>query len=225
MFVNMQTVLGLCLLTMQIALAAVLLRELWRTRAADGVAVLGELAWVIAGAGWVWYGLWVHSYIVAISGAIAVMCCAIVCLLVRRGVTVGQWRRYGAISACFALVMIAVGVVFGVAGLSVFLAVFGFVQFLPQLRLSASQLLRGVVVPGMPIRGVVLRSIYTGLWCVYAVAWGVIDTRVGIDWPLAVWGATGCVAFMLQALVGVRSNAVLNCDRMPLFAAVANGRG
>lgn len=217
MFVNMQTVLGLCLLTMQIALAAVLLRELCRTRAADGVAVLGELAWVIAGAGWVWYGLWVHSYIVAISGAIAVMCCVTVCLLVRRGVTVGQWRRYGAISACFALVMIAVGAIFGVAGLSVFLAVFGFVQFLPQLRLSASQLLRGVVVPGMPIRGVVLRSIYTGLWCVYAVAWGIWGTAT-IDWPLAVWGATGSVAFALQAAVGVRSNAVLGRDRTSLFS-------
>lgn len=204
-----QVLLGLVLLGMQAALATVLLSELCTNRAAAGIAVLSELFWFVAGLGWAWYGAWTGGTIIGFSGALAAACCAAVCLLVRHGVTRPNWQRYAILAATFSCVMIVSGVVFGVTGLSVFLAVFGFVQFIPQLRLSLSQLLRGVVVSGATVRGPAFRAVYTGTWCVYAVAWGLFgDAR--IDWPCAVWGATGCVAFALQALVGVRSNTILN---------------
>lgn len=194
---------------MQIALAVVLLRELWRTRAGDSIAVLGELFWMIAGIGWVWYGIWTGGTIVAISGTLAAVCCISVCLLIRHSITRREWQRYAVLSAAFALAMVVSVIVFGVRGLSVFLAVFGFVQFIPQLRLSLTQLVGGAVVPGAPVGGVITRAVYTGLWCVYAVAWGLLGAA-RIDWPLAVWGATGFVAFTLQAAVGLRSRRAIN---------------
>lgn len=209
---HLQMVLGLRLLGVQIALAVVLLRELWRTRAGESVAVLGELFWMIAGIGWVWYGVWTGGTVVAISGALAAVCCISVCVLIRHGVSHSQWRRYSALSTAFAIAMVVSAMAFGMQGLSVFLAVFGFVQFIPQLRLSLTQLINGAVVPGVPIVGVIIRASYTGLWCVYAVAWGLLDTA-RIDWPLAVWGATGCVAFTLQAAVGLRSRRAMQKTR------------
>lgn len=207
-FVDIQTYLGLGLLVVQATLAVVLLCELWRTRAAGSIAVLSELAWMVAGIGWVIYGIWTRGYIVAVSGAMGAACCITVCLLIKHSITRSEWQRYFVLVGVFALAMIAAGALFGVAGLSVFLAVFGFVQFIPQLRLSAGQLLRGVVVAGVPVRGAAFRAVYTGLWCVYAVAWGIWGTAA-IDWPLAVWGATGSVAFALQVAVGIRSRNAL----------------
>ena len=204
----MQMVLGLGLLAMQCWLALVVLREVWHRRSAASIAVLGELAWIVAGAGWVIYGIWAESYIVAVSGAVGVLCCTVLCLLVRSDVTRSEWQRYAAVTTLFALSMAGSIVIGGVRGLSLFLAVFGFVQFIPQLRLSAGQLLRGVVVAGVPVRGAAFRAVYTGLWCVYAVAWGIWGTAT-IDWPLVVWGATGSVAFTLQATVGIRSRKTL----------------
>ena len=201
---NTQTVLGLCLLGVQVALAAVLLRELWRTHAGGSIAALGELFWMIAGIGWVWYGMWTGGTIVVISGALAALCCISVCLLIRHSITRREWQHYAVLSAVFACAMVVSAIAFGVRGLSAFLAVFGFVQFIPQLRLSLMQLVDGIVVPGVPVGGVIIRAVYTGLWCVYAVAWGLLGTA-RIDWPLAVWGATGCVAFTLQAAVGLRN--------------------
>lgn len=193
---------------MQCWLALVVLREVWHSRSAASIAVLGELAWIIAGTGWVIYGIWMGSTIVAVSGAVGVLCCTVLCLLVRSDVAGSEWSRYARVTALFALSMGLAIVVGGVAGLSLFLAVFGFVQFIPQLRLSTGQLMRGVVVAGVPVRGAVFRAVYTGLWCVYAVAWGIWGTAT-IDWPLAVWGATGSVAFTLQATVGIRSRRAL----------------
>lgn len=193
---------------MQCWLALVVLREVWHSRSAASIAVLGELAWIVAGTGWVIYGIWVESTIVAVSGAVGVLCCTVLCLLVRSDVTHSEWSRYARVTALFALSMGLAIVIGGVAGLSLFLAVFGFVQFIPQLRLSLTQLIRGDVVAGVPVRGAAFRAVYTGLWCVYAVAWGIWGTAT-IDWPLAVWGATGSVAFALQAAVGIRSRIAL----------------
>ena len=200
--------LGLGLLAMQCWLALVVLREVWRSRSAASIAVLGELAWIVAGTGWVIYGIWAESYIVAVSGAVGVLCCTVLCLLVRRDVVRGEWLRYAVITALFALSMAGSIVLGGVTGLSLFLAVFGFVQFIPQLRLSLTQLVHGDVVAGAPVYGAAFRAVYTGLWCVYAVAWGIWGSAT-IDWPLAVWGATGSVAFALQAAVGIRSRKAL----------------
>jgi hypothetical protein len=208
---NAHVILGLCLLAMQVILAVVLLCEIYRTRSAGGVAVLGELAWVIAGAGWVWYGLLSSHAVVAVSGVVAAVSSAVVCLLVRGDVSSRLWRQYNLVVCVFALSMIVIGVIFGVTGLSVFLAVFGVVQFMPQLSLSAAQLLRGTCVAGVPVRGAVFRSVYTGLWAVYAVMRNVFAGGA-IDWPLAVWGVVGCAAFMMQAIVGMRSNMLLKRD-------------
>lgn len=205
-------VLGLALLGVQAALAVVVLREVRATRSAGGIAVLGELLWVIAGVGWAWYGVWTESVVLTLSGSLAAVCSTAVCVYVRRDVTRGEWQRYALFGAVSALVMVAAGAVFGVVGLSVFLAVFGLIQFLPQLRLSTTQLLRGDVVPGAPVQGPAFRSAYTGTWLIYAVAWGLAGTAT-IDWPIAVWGASGCVAFALQALVGLRSKSAAQEQR------------
>ena len=205
---NIQLYLGLGLLAMQCWLALVVLREVWRSRSAASIAVLGELAWIVAGTGWVIYGIWAESYIVAVSGAVGVLCCTVLCLLVRSDVTRSECQRYAAVTALFALSMSLAVVVGGVRGLSLFLAVFGFVQFIPQLCLSLTQLVHGDVVAGAPVYGAAFRAVYTGLWCVYAVAWGIWGAAT-IDWPLAVWGATGSVAFALQAAVGIRSRRAL----------------
>lgn len=193
---------------MQCWLALVVLREAWCSRSAASIAVLGELAWIVAGTGWVIYGIWAESYIVAVSGAVGVLCCTVLCLLVRRDVVRGEWLRYAVITALFALSMAGSIVLGGVQGLSLFLAVFGFVQFIPQLRLSLTQLIRSDVVAGVPVYGAAFRAVYTGLWCIYAVTWGIWGAAT-IDWPLAVWGATGSVAFALQAAVGIRSRRAL----------------
>lgn len=213
---DIRFLLGLGLLVMQATLAVVYFRELYaaRSRSASStantstqsVAVLSELMWVVAATGWVWYGAWSGSTVLMASGSIGVMGSAAVAWLVFNDFDQHQRRRYLIITAVFAVAMVLSAVIWNLSGLGTFLAVFGLVQFLPQMHLSATQLLRGEVVHNVPIKGAALRSVYTGLWAIYAVAWHLWGSDlVPIDWPLAVWGVAGCIAFGLQVCVGLSS--------------------
>ena len=216
-FMDIRLFLGLSLLVMQATLAVVYVRELYAVRrsigtsaGAQSVAVLSELMWVVAATGWVWYGVWSHSAVLVASGSIGVIGSATVAWLVFNTLSQYQRRRYLLITAVFAVAMILSAVVWGLGGLGTFLAVFGLVQFLPQMHLSATQLLRGEIVHSVPIKGAALRALYTGLWAIYAVAWHLWGTDpVPIDWPLAVWGLAGCIAFSLQVFVGLSSRRML----------------
>lgn len=57
---------------------------------------------------------------------------------------------------------------------------------------------------GVPLVGTGLRAVYTLTWAVYAAAWGLWGIAFSdVDWPLAVWGACGFVAFGLQFIAGL----------------------
>lgn len=85
-------------------------------------------------------------------------------------------------------------VVCGAGGLSVFLSVFGLVQFVPQIVTSVRAIAHRTGA-GIPMVSTGLRALYTATWAVYAGAWGLWGIAFSdVDWPLAVWGAAGFVA-------------------------------
>ena len=92
--------------------------------------------------------------------------------------------------------------IFHAAGLSIFLSIFGLVQFIPQMITSLKSI-KHKDGHGIPLIGTGLRSLYTLTWAIYAGAWFIWGMRFNeIDYPLAVWGATGFVAFSLQFIAG-----------------------
>ncbi len=195
-----RSVLGIILLCVQAVIVIPLVIELKKTRSAEGISILSEVAWIIAGMGWSLYGLMSGSSTLVVSGFLATLGSAVVYGLVRRDVEVRVRHRSGMFGLTFVVVMGLSAVLFGVVGLGVFLSVFGLVQFLPQLRTSVVSIGRRDAV-GVPLVGTGLRSLYTLLWAVYAGAWGL--TVADVDWPLAVWGLCGFVAFGLQFVAGV----------------------
>ena len=200
-------ILGCVLLIIQSVLAITLIRDLRATARnnngrIEGVAVLSELLWIVAGLGWFWYGLWSTSYIVALSGVVGVFSCAAVCICVGASVSVRGWSRSYAIACVFLLSMFGVTTIWSLTGLSVFLSVFGLVQFISQISYSVAQLYRGTVVQGVAMASAFFRSGYTALWVAYAVICVTVYDKA-LDWPLVVWGVTGTVAFFLQGCVGL----------------------
>lgn len=197
-----RSVLGIILLCVQAIIIIPLVIELRKTRSAEGISILSEVAWIIAGMGWSLYGLMSGSSTLVVSGFLATLGSAVVYGLVRRYVEAGIRHRSRMFGLTFVVVMGLSAVLFGVVGLGVFLSVFGLVQFLPQLRTSVISIRRRDAV-GVPLVGTGLRSLYTLLWAVYAGAWGLWGLTVAdVDWPLAVWGLCGFVAFGLQFVAG-----------------------
>lgn len=166
-----RSVLGIILLCVQAIIVIPLVIELRKTRSAEGVSILSEVAWIIAGMGWSLYGLLSASSTLVVSGFLATLGSAVVYGLVRRYVEAGVRHRSRMFGLVFVFVMGLSAVLFGVVGLGVFLSVFGLVQFLPQLRTSVVGIGRRDAV-GVPLVGTGLRSLYTLLWAVYAGAWG-----------------------------------------------------
>ena len=86
-----------------------------------------------------------------------------------------------------------------------FLSVFGLVQFVPQMVTSVRAIAHRTGA-GIPLVSTGLRAVYTATWAVYAAAWGLWGIAFNeVDWPLAVWGAAGFVAFGLQFVAGLRA--------------------
>lgn len=198
-----RSVLGIVLLCVQAIIIIPLAAELHKTRSAEGISVISEIAWIVAGMGWSLYGFMSGSDTLVVSGFLATLGSAVVYGFVRSDLHSSVRYRSAVFGLVFVTVMVLSAVLFGVVGLSVFLSVFGVVQFLPQVRTSVRSIrVRDGV--GVPLVGIGLRAVYTLTWAVYAAAWGLWGIAFAdVDWPLAVWGACGFVAFGLQFVAGV----------------------
>lgn len=198
-----RSILGMGLLCVQAVIVIPLVIELRKTRSAEGISIMSEVAWIVAGMGWSLYGLMSGSPTLIVSGFLATLGSAVVYGLVRQDIENDVLQRTGVFGLGFVIVMGLSAMLFGVVGLGVFLSVFGLLQFLPQLRVSLGSIVRRDAV-GVPLMGTGLRSLYTLSWAVYAGAWGLWGLTVAdVDWPLAVWGLCGFVSFGLQFVSGV----------------------
>lgn len=198
-----RSVLGMVLLCIQAVIVIPLVIELRKTRSAEGISIMSEVAWIVAGMGWSLYGLMSGSPTLIVSGFLATLGSAVVYGLVRQDIENDVLHRTEVFGLVFVIVMGLSAMLFGVVGLGVFLSVFGLLQFLPQLRVSLGSIVRRDAV-GVPLMGTGLRSLYTLSWSVYAGAWGLWGLTVAdVDWPLAVWGLCGFVSFGLQFMSGV----------------------
>lgn len=196
-------ILGIVLLCIQAIIIIPLALELRKTRSSDGISVISETAWIIAGIGWSLYGYLTGSTTLIISGALATLGSALVYGLIYNDVAAKDNKASLIFGVIFTAVMLCTTVIFGDVGLGVFLAVFGVVQFLPQLFTSTRSIINKDG-HGVPLAGTALRAIYTLTWCIYAGAWFMWGIAFeDIDLPLAVWGACGFIAFGLQFIAGV----------------------
>ena len=201
---DIRLITGTVLVIVQALIVLPLILELRKTTSAQGISIPSEVAWIIAGVGWSIYGALTQSTTLVISGALATTGSLLVCILVRSDVEPDTWKRIRIPAAVFTIAMLFCAVI-DVTWLSVFLSIFGMVQFIPQITASV-QGIRTRTAHGVPLTGTALRAVYTGTWAVYAGAWGLWGIAFDdIDWPLAIWGATGCVAFILQFMSGLRS--------------------
>lgn len=197
-----RVVLGIALLSVQAAIIVPLAVELRKTRSAEGISVFSETAWIVAGVGWSIYGYLTGSTTLIASGALATLGSLTVYSLIFNDVEKGERNRSFVLGGVFCVLMLTTTVTAGAAGLAVFLSIFGLVQFLPQLRTSITDIKAKTGV-GVPLVGTALRALYTLTWAVYAAAWFLWGISFGdIDWPLAVWGACGFIAFGLQFIAG-----------------------
>lgn len=195
-------ILGIILLLIQASIIVPLILELRTTRSSSGISILSETAWIIAGAGWSLYGYLTGSSTLIISGALATVGSALVYYLVYTDVDNPTKQRSLILSIVFTIIMLLSTMIFHAAGLAIFLSIFGLIQFIPQMITSLKSI-KHEDGHGIPLIGTGLRSLYTLSWAIYAGAWFIWGMSLNeIDYPLAVWGATGFVAFSLQFIAG-----------------------
>lgn len=210
--------IGLGLLVVQACIAFALIVSLRRTREPTGISLLSETAWVVAGLGWLAYGVATSSTVLVASGTLAALGSTAVLVCLRGSIDATRRRKLAATGAICAVLAVAATAIWHTAGLGVFLAVFGLVQFLPQLYVSVRHILSRTGA-NVPLAGAALRTCYTATWALYAGAWWLWDMRPSdMDWPLAVWGATGAITFGLQFITGcmtARENARVVSVPMP----------
>lgn len=200
---DIRAVLGIALLIVQASIIIPLVIELKKTRSSSGVSIISETAWIIAGLGWSLYGYLTGSTTLIISGALATIGSAIVYSLVYKDVDAITKKRSLIVSIIFTIIMLLSTMIFHSAGLAVFLSLFGLVQFLPQIATSITSIKKKSGY-GVPLIGTGLRALYTLTWAIYAGAWFLWGMSFGeIDYPLAVWGTTGFIAFLLQFVSGL----------------------
>lgn len=210
--------IGLGLLVVQACIALALIVSLRRTREPEGISLLSETAWVVAGLGWLAYGAATSSAVLVASGALAALGSTAVLVCLRGSIDAARGRELAAAGAICSVIAIVATAIWHASGLGVFLAVFGLVQFLPQLYVSVRHILSRTGT-SVPLAGAALRTLYTATWALYAGAWWLWDMQpYEMDWPLAVWGVTGALAFGLQFITGlmaVRENARVVSVPMP----------
>lgn len=183
---------GFALLCVQASLLWPLLRHSCRTRDIAGVSPVGEGIWVVGGAGWLLYGLLAGSPVLIISGTLICIGSSSLLLLTRASIPPASLKRAWVGAGVTVVALSVPGYFFGLRGLSAALAVFGMVQFLPQLTESATRILRRLPEPGVSPAASAFRSFYAGLWALYGAGAG--------DLPIVTWGLAGAMAFALQAL-------------------------
>lgn len=210
--------IGLGLLVVQACIALALIVSLRRTRELAGISLVSETAWVVAGLGWLAYGAATSSAVLVASGALAALGSTAVLVCLRGSIDAKRGRELAAAGAICSAIAIAATAIWGTGGLGVFLAVFGLMQFLPQLHVSVRHIAHRTGA-SVPLAGAALRTIYTATWALYAGAWWLWDMQPHeMDWPLAVWGITGAIAFGLQFVTGLmttRENARVVSVPMP----------
>lgn len=191
---------GVLVLLIQISINIPVIVRLLRVKSGKGISLAGEVVWISGGVGWVIYGVATNSVTLMISGSLAVIGCAATSSLI---------FKYSRPPVTFALIMgvitmasILVGYLFfGVVGLSIAMAVFGVLQFFPQLFETIGLMVRREDVSGVSIPGSAFRATYTGCWALYAGAWFLWGIKSSeIDYPLLAWGLAGVVVFGLQAI-------------------------
>lgn len=200
-----QQILGIILLIIQFSIIIPLIIELKKTRSSKGISSISEVSWIIAGLGWSIYGFLIDSITLIISGALATTGSLIVMLLIRKDLDNNIKRKSFLFGMFFLVFMIITIVLFNSSGLSIFLSAFGIIQFVPQIIVSFKSIFRKDA-HGVPIISTSLRALYTFTWAFYAAAWFIWGISFQeINWPLAVWGLTGFIAFSIQSIAGVVS--------------------
>lgn len=189
--------MGVVLLIVQASILAPLIWKAWRDRDGSGVALSGESMWAVAGIGWIGYGIGVESTTLIISGTLAAAGSGVTWALLSGSKPSREKVQAAVIAVALSVIFVGSWTVAGVVGLSAALAVFGVVQFGPQAFETARCAIARVPTPGVSIAASSMRSSYTAGWAFYAFAGS------PVDWPLATWGAAGCVVFAAQALTAV----------------------
>lgn len=204
----MRDVLGVSLLIVQTVLVVPLVLKVIRARSADGMSLASEAIWVVAGIGWALYGHGTGSVTLIASGTIAAVGSGALTALMWRYKTSTEKRAAVVLVVITATGLFTPHVVAGVGGLSLALAAFGVVQFVPQI-VDTLRGLRGTGQGlGVSVLGTSLRALYTFGWAFYAGAWVLWGIPVSqIDWPLVAWGLAGAVAFGLQAATAHRASS------------------
>lgn len=202
---EIRALFGVSLVVTQVALLVPLITRIRRARSSAGVSVQGEAIWVVAGAGWAAYGVATSSTILTVSGVAALIGSTAVLVYIRSAL---PHSRVWIAMLLTASALVAGGVLGGNLGLAIALSVVGCVQFLPQLAVSFRSLVRPHPAAGVSVIASSLRALYTLGWAFYAGAtflWGSAATST--DWPLAVWGVAGAVAYTLQTVATMRGRA------------------
>lgn len=192
------------LLITQATLAVPLVVKLMRSRQRTGFSLASESMWVVAGTGWLIYGIGAQSVVLMISGVLAALTSFLVVLLIFAS-SAGQYRESAVLVAATIAGLILGSVIAGFAGLTAVLSIIGVIQFVPQFFTSLRDLRNSESSSGVSVIGTALRAFYTLAWAVYAMGWLLWSGEAVIDWPLITWGLAGCVTFTLQAFVARRS--------------------
>lgn len=202
----MHEALGIALLFVQTALLLPLLLHAFKTRSTQGMSLTGEVLWTIAGLGWMVYAILSDSYTVIASGFIAMIGSGILSILIWRNTTSKEHRIALLVAAPSFIIGFLLTFINGQNGLSLALAIFGAVQFIPQIVTTVRTFKTRSPPLGVSIVGASLRAFYTAGWSLYAAGfavWGL--TSPDIQWPLFVWGLAGLIAFGFQASVAYLS--------------------
>ena len=115
-----RSILGMILLCVQAVIVIPLVIELRKTRSAEGISIMSEVAWIVAGMGWSLYGLMSGSPTLIVSGFLATLGSAVVYGLVRQDIENDVLQRTGVFGLGFVIVMGLSAMLFGVVGLGVF---------------------------------------------------------------------------------------------------------
>jgi hypothetical protein len=200
---------GLAMVALQAGLAIPLIARMVRSSDRGGTSLAGECIWVVAGVGWLVYSVGIGSVAILISSFLAVGTSLTLALLVWPSAP--AQRRTAVILTALTAAFLGSGFALGgLDGLSLTLAIFGTVQFIPQMLESFGKLRARESTAGVSILGSASRMLYTLGWAFYAGAWFVWgDQMTRIDWPIVTWGITGTLAFGLQAYVAARGRRVL----------------
>lgn len=206
----MRNILGLILLATQLALLIPLIWHTFRSKSGAGVSLSGEAIWAVAGLGWIAYGVLFESWTITASGSIAFLGCGILTTFLWRTKTSSE-RKSALLLSLVTVVGIAGSLaIFGKEGVSLSLAIFGIVQFIPQTVYSIRVIASKSSAAGVSVTASFMRSLYTLGWAIYAGAWFLWGMSFGsIDLPLVAWGLAGVIAFTVQGFSALQPKQIL----------------